>query len=107
MLVYAVAVALAVAVGTGRPAWATPIEGLINPVLAALLYVTFLEIPFVRLREAFTNGRFIGAALGLNFLVVPVVVWGLTRNPAARSGRPRRRPDGVVDAVYRLRHHVH
>jgi ACR3 family arsenite efflux pump ArsB len=79
VLVYAVAVALAVAVGAGRPAWATPIEGLINPVLAVLLYVTFLEIPFVRLRRAFTNERFIGAALGLNFLVVPVVVWGLTR----------------------------
>jgi ACR3 family arsenite efflux pump ArsB len=79
VLVYTVAVALAVAVGAGRPAWATPIEGLINPVLAVLLYVTFLEIPFVRLRRAFTNGRFIGAALGLNFFVVPVVVWGFTR----------------------------
>jgi ACR3 family arsenite efflux pump ArsB len=79
VLVYAVAVALAVAVGVWRPEWATPIEGLINPVLAVLLYVTFLEIPFVRLRRAFTNGRFIGAALGLNFLVVPAVVWGLTR----------------------------
>lgn len=79
VLVYAVAVTLAIAVGLERPAWATPIEGLINPVLAVLLYVTFLEIPFVRLRRAFTNGQFIGAALGLNFLVVPVVVWGLTR----------------------------
>ena len=79
VLVYAVAVALAVVIGAGRPMWATPIEGLINPVLAVLLYVTFLEIPFVRLRRAFTNGRFIGVALGLNFLVVPVVVWGLTR----------------------------
>ena len=78
VLVYTVAVALAIAVGVGRPTWATPTEGLINPVLAVLLYVTFLEIPFVRLRRAFTNGRFIGAALGLNFLVVPVVVWGLT-----------------------------
>ncbi len=79
VLVYAVAVALAVAAGAGRPTWAASIEWLINPVLAVLLYVTFLEIPFVRLRRAFTNGQFIGAALGLNFLVVPVVVWGLTR----------------------------
>ncbi|WP_299334951.1 arsenic resistance protein [Haloplanus sp.] len=79
VLVYAAAVALSVAVGAGRPAWATHIENGINPILAVLLYVTFLEIPFVRFRHAFTNGRFIGAALGLNFLVVPVVVWGLTR----------------------------
>lgn len=79
VLVYAVAVALAVVLGVGRPTRAASIEGLINPVLAVLLYVTFLEIPFVRLRRAFTNGRFIGAALGMNFLVVPVIVWGLTR----------------------------
>lgn len=77
--VYAVAVALALGVGIGRPDSATVIESLINPVLAVLLYVTFLEIPFVRLRRAFTNGRFMAASLGMNFLVVPVVVWGLTR----------------------------
>jgi len=44
-----------------------------------LLYATFLEIPFGRFRDAFTNGRFMAGALGLNFLVVPVVVYGLTR----------------------------
>lgn len=44
-----------------------------------LLYVTFLKIPFIRLRHAFTNGRFMAAALGMNFLVVPVIVWALTR----------------------------
>jgi len=77
--VYAVAVLLAIAVGVGRPQTAPAIERLIDPVLAVLLYVTFLEIPFVRLRRAFTNGRFMAAALGMNFLVVPVVVWGLTR----------------------------
>ncbi|WP_096389652.1 arsenic resistance protein [Halopenitus persicus] len=77
--VYAVAVALAVGVGSGRPGAAAPVERLIDPVLAVLLYVTFLEIPFVRLRRAVTNGRFIAAALGMNFLVVPVVVWGFIR----------------------------
>ncbi|WP_117591223.1 arsenic resistance protein [Haloprofundus halophilus] len=77
--VYAVFVLLAVAVGLGRPDSVPFLERLIDPVLALLLYVTFLEIPFVRLRRAFRNGRFVAAALGLNFLVVPVVVWGLTR----------------------------
>ncbi|MFP4590725.1 MAG: arsenic resistance protein [Halobacteriales archaeon] len=77
--VYAVAVLLAIGIGVSRPGSATFIERLIDPVLAVLLYVTFLEIPFVRLRRAFTNGRFMAAALGMNFLVVPVVVWGLTR----------------------------
>lgn len=54
--VYTVAVMVAIGVGVGRPRSATFIEPLIDPVLAILLYVTFLEIPFVRLRRAFTNG---------------------------------------------------
>ncbi|NHX36007.1 MULTISPECIES: arsenic resistance protein [Halolamina] len=77
--VYAVGVALAVGVGVGRPAVAPAVEELIDPVLALLLYVTFLEVPFVRLRRAFRNRRFMAGALGTNFLVVPVVVWLLTR----------------------------
>lgn len=77
--VYAVAVLLAVGTGVSRPSSSTFIEQLIDPILAILLYVTFLEIPFVRLRRAFTNGRFMAAALGMNFIVVPIVVWGLTR----------------------------
>ncbi|MDS0221111.1 arsenic resistance protein [Haloarcula sp. S1AR25-5A] len=76
---YAVAVLLAIGVGLGQPGASTALETLINPVLAVLLYVTFLEIPFVRIRRAFRNRQFMLAALGLNFLVVPVVVFGLTR----------------------------
>lgn len=79
VVVYAVAIILAIGVGIGRPGSATFFEQLIDSVLAVLLYVTFLEIPFVRLRRAFTNGQFMAAALGMNFLVVPIVVWSLTR----------------------------
>lgn len=77
--IYAVAVALALTVGLGRPATAEAFESLIEPVLVVLLYATFLEVPFVRLRQAFTNGRFMAAALATNFLVVPAVAWVLTR----------------------------
>jgi len=76
---YAVAVLLAVGVGLGQPSAGTMLESLINPVLAVLLYVTFLEIPFVRIRQAFRDRQFMLAALGMNFLIVPVVVFGLTR----------------------------
>ena len=79
VVVYTVFVLLAVGVGVSLPNSAPRSESLIDPVLAVLLYVTFLEIPFVRLRRAFRNGRFVAAALGMNFLVVPLVVWGLTR----------------------------
>ncbi|MXR52905.1 arsenic resistance protein [Halovenus sp. WSH3] len=77
--VYAVAVLLAVVVGVGWESATSTFQQFINPVLAVLLYVTFLEIPLTRLRQAFTNLRFMTAALGMNFLVVPVVVYGLTR----------------------------
>ena len=77
--VYALAVVLALGVGLARPGAASFFERLINPVLAALLYATFLGVPFVELRRSFTNRRFIAGALGTNFLVVPVVVFGLTR----------------------------
>jgi ACR3 family arsenite efflux pump ArsB len=79
VVIYAIAVLFAIGFGLGRPSAAPLFERLINPVLALLLYVMFLEIPFVRIRRAFTNGRFMAATLGMNFLVVPVVVWGLTR----------------------------
>ncbi|WP_049985592.1 arsenic resistance protein [Halobellus rufus] len=79
VVVYAVSVALAAAFGVGLPSAAPLFEASITPVLAVLLYVTFLEIPFVRFREAFTNVRFLGAALGMNFLVVPAVAFALTR----------------------------
>lgn len=77
--VYALAVGNAVGIGLTRPATASAFEALVNPVLAVLLYVTFLEIPFVELRKSVTNRRFIAGALAMNFVVVPVVVFGLTR----------------------------
>lgn len=77
--VYTLAVILAIGIGLGRPDTGTGLEPLINPILAVLLYVTFLEIPFVRIRRAFRNRRFMSAALGMNFVVVPIVVFGLTR----------------------------
>ena len=54
-------------------------ELLIYPVLGALLYVTFLQVPFVELRRAMTARRFAAAVVVVNFVAVPVVVWGLTR----------------------------
>lgn len=77
--VYTASVSLAVVLALSLPTATPAFEEFIDPVLAVLLYVTFLEIPFVRLRQAFRNRRFVGAALGVNFLVVPVIVWGLTR----------------------------
>lgn len=77
--VYLAAVALGVLIGVVAPGAEHTFEALIYPVLGALLYVTFLQVPFTALRAAFSDRRFLLAAMGLNFLVVPVVAFALSR----------------------------
>lgn len=62
------AIAATVLDGTER------LEPAINPALALMLFVTFLQVPLASLREAFRNGRFFGALLATNFMVVPILV---------------------------------
>ena len=59
----------------GADAWAV----LVEPVLALLLLATFLAVPFAALGAGLRDGRFLGALLVLNFVVVPAVVFGLSR----------------------------
>ena len=66
-------------VGLLAPAVAGPAELAIQPVLALLLYATFLGIPFARIGRAFRGWRFLGTILAVNFVAVPPVVWLLTR----------------------------
>lgn len=76
---YLVAIVAAVAFGLGAPDGAgRSLEHAIEPVLAALLFATFLQVPFLDLGAGLRDVRFLGAVLGLNFVVGPLVVWGLT-----------------------------
>ena len=50
------------------------LELAIYPVLGALLYATFLQVPFTALTRACRDVRFLGAAMVLDFVVVPLVV---------------------------------
>lgn len=77
--VYAVALAIGAGLGLWRPTFGESLEFLISPVLAVLLYGMFAQIPFLHLREAFANRRFTAALLTVNFVVVPVLVWLLSR----------------------------
>lgn len=72
------AIATGFAVGALVPG-AERLELGINPAIALLLYVTFLGIPLTRLARAFRDGRFLLALLAVNFVVVPLVVLGLSR----------------------------
>ena len=55
--------------GLAAPAASSLLEAAISPVLAALLYATFLGVPFHRLRAAFADARFMTVLLVVNFLV--------------------------------------
>lgn len=74
---YLGAIALGAVVGLAWPGTAAGLERAIEPVLGLLLYATFLGVPFVRLREALRDVRFLAAVLVLNFVVVPLVVAAL------------------------------
>lgn len=50
-----------------------------RPGFALLLLATFLAVPFAALGAGLRDGRFLGALLVLNFVVVPAVVFGLSR----------------------------
>jgi len=75
--IYLAAIAVGGLVGWAAPGAGPGLEHAINPVLAALLFVTFLQVPAVELVRSLRAGRFLGAALTVNFLVVPLVVAGL------------------------------
>ncbi|MFJ9126651.1 arsenic resistance protein [Streptomyces sp. NPDC102340] len=73
--VYLGALAVGAVVGLVAPSGiGAGLERAITPVLAALLYVTFLQVPAAELVRSLRAGRFLAAALTVNFLVVPLVV---------------------------------
>ncbi|WP_431812804.1 arsenic resistance protein [Kocuria sp. cx-455] len=76
---YVGSIGIAAIVGLTMPGIAAPAETLINPVLALLLYATFLGIPFTRLGDVLRNWAFLRSTLWLNFVLAPVVVFGLSR----------------------------
>lgn len=72
--VYLGAIALGVGVGFAAPSAGPGLELAINPVLGALLYATFLQVPAAELFRSLRAGTFLAAVLVINFVVVPLVV---------------------------------
>lgn len=77
--IYAAGLLAGVGVGSLLPAIGAKLEGSVTPILAVLLYGMFAQIPFLRLREAFANRRFMAALLFSNFVLVPLLVWALVQ----------------------------
>ncbi|ROR91854.1 arsenic resistance protein [Nocardioides aurantiacus] len=72
---YLAAIGAAFAFGVFTPeTTGEAIEHAIEPVLAALLFATFLQVPFLDLAASLRDARFLAAVLVLNFVLGPAVV---------------------------------
>ena len=90
MWVYAGAIAAGLALGRVAPGLGAIAEVLLRPVLAVLMYATFIQVPLWHLLAALRDVRFTAAALLGNFVVLPLFVWAvastLPADPAIRLG---------------------
>jgi ACR3 family arsenite efflux pump ArsB len=84
------AIGLGLAAGSVRPDLGPQMEAALWPFLAALLYVTFTQVPLDRLPEAWRDSRFMLSVVLANFALVPLLVWAILptvpADPAVRLG---------------------
>lgn len=88
--IYLAAIGGGLAVGSAAPGIGPGFEALLWPVLAALLYATFVQVPLLHVRDAFRDGRFVLAILAGNFVLIPLGVWAVLQalpdDPPLRLG---------------------
>lgn len=88
--IYLAAIGVGLLLGSVAPGIAPGFEALLWPVLAALLYTTFVQVPLLHVRDAFRDRRFLLAILLGNFVLIPLLVWLalqlLPDDPALRLG---------------------
>jgi arsenite transporter len=88
--IYLVAIITGLVFGSFQFELATLSEVLLWPLLGLLLYATFAQVPLLHLNDAFLDHRFIKAVLIGNFILLPLLVWGLVQflpdHPALRLG---------------------
>lgn len=75
---YVAAIAAGGALGPLAPAAGPALAVAVGPVLGALLYVTFLQVPARELARSLRAGRFLAAVLVVDFVVAPLVVAAMT-----------------------------
>jgi ACR3 family arsenite transporter len=75
---YVVAILAGAALGLLAPAAGPGLAVAVGPVLGALLYVTFLQVPARELARSARAGRFLAAVLLVDFVVAPLVVAAMT-----------------------------
>lgn len=75
--IYLVAIVTGLMLGTAMGDAAEVFEAALWPLLGLLLFATFTQVPLIHLRAAFRDRHFMGVALAGNFVLIPLVVWGL------------------------------
>ena len=89
VLIYFGAVAAAAALAIFVPT-TTVLDRAINPALAFMLFVTFLQVPLAELGRALTQWRFMAPLLAANFVAIPLLVGALMQlmpiDPLIRLG---------------------
>ncbi|QFG67736.1 arsenic resistance protein [Ornithinimicrobium pratense] len=87
---YLAALVLGLLLGQVAPGLGPAAQASVWPALALLLYATFTQLPLTSVPKAFRDIRFLGTALVGNFVLVPLLVWGLVQlappDPALRLG---------------------
>ncbi len=87
---FLLALGIGAAVGMVAPSVAPGARLAAGPALGLLLYATFLSVPFAQIARGLTAWRFLATVLVVNFALVPMVVFALSRlvsfNPALLVG---------------------
>lgn len=76
---YLAAIGAGAAVGLLAPVAARPLEYAITPALALVLTATFIGVPFAAVTKALADMRFLAVVLVVDFVALPLVVFGLSR----------------------------
>ncbi|MDZ7753668.1 MAG: arsenic resistance protein [Gammaproteobacteria bacterium] len=88
--IYLAAIVCGLLLGSAVPGIGPRFEALLWPVLALLLYATFVQVPLLHVRDAFGDRRFVLAILLGNFVLIPLLVWLLLQwlpdDPALHFG---------------------
>lgn len=90
VLIYIIAILAGLLFGVSFSGLAPLFETLLWPTLGILLYSTFTQTSLSKLQQAFRDTRFLSVALVGNFILIPLIVWGLLtmlpENTAIRLG---------------------
>ncbi|GIN72928.1 arsenic resistance protein [Bacillus sp. J14TS2] len=73
--IYGISLLFGGILGIGNEDLGKSLDWAISPLIALLLYAMFAQIPFLKLRAALSNLRFMAALLIGNFIAVPILVW--------------------------------